>query len=163
MLKFVYSFFLGLLLAVFIGMGIASFYPEPKAPEYSPAIVEDAKPDRTDEQIVAEAEAQKSYEQSYQTYNQRSNDYSRNVAMIALAAAVIFMVLGLALESRASVIADGVLLGGVFTLLYSIGRSFAGDDPKYSFVVVSAGLITTMLVGYRKFGLAQKPSKSKKR
>ncbi len=34
MLKFVYSFFLGLLLVIFVGMGVATFYESPKAPEY---------------------------------------------------------------------------------------------------------------------------------
>jgi hypothetical protein len=55
------------------------------------------------------------------------------------------------LHAKTDVIADGLLLGGVFTLLYSIARSFGGEDPRYTFMVTSAGLIVTMLVGYVKF------------
>jgi hypothetical protein len=83
--------------------------------------------------------------------------------MIVLGAAVVLVVLGLILHAKTDVIADGLLLGGVFTLLYSIGRSFAGQDPKYSFTVTTVGLITTMVVGYLKFIQPQKPAKSGKR
>lgn len=160
MLKIVYSFFLGLLLAVFVGMGIASFYPSPKAPEY-PEVLQTNKtnPDEyTDEQRAADQK----YEADYKVYAEGINDYSRNVAIIALAAAVVLVVLGLLLHAKTDVIADGLLLGGVFTLLYSIARSFAAEDPKYSFLVTSAGLIITMVVGYIKF-IKPSPAKKKKR
>lgn len=159
MLKFVYSFFLGLLLVVFVGMGVASFYPSPKAPEY-PVALETTKfgaEGLTEEQ----RQADKEYQEASRVYSDKARDYDRNVAIIVLIAAVLLLVVGLALESRANVIADGLLLGGTFTLLYSIGRSFAGDDPKYSFLVTSAGLIVTMIVGYQKF-IKPAPVKKKK-
>ena len=52
----------------------------------------------------------------------------------ALAAAVVLVVLGLTLHVKMDVIADGLLLGGVFTLLYSIGRSFVGDDSIWNWL-----------------------------
>ncbi len=82
--------------------------------------------------------------------------------MIVLAAAVVLMVLGLTLHTKIDALADGLLLGGTFTLLYSIGRSFASEDPKYSFVVVTTGLIVTMIVGYLKF-IKPQPALSKKK
>jgi len=97
----------------------------------------------------------------YDLYNKQLKDYNRNVAMITLGAAVLLLAVGLLLESRAGIFADGLLLGGTFTLLYSIGRSFAGDDPKYSFTVVSAGLLVTMIVGYLKFVNPPKSAKKK--
>lgn len=147
MLKFVYSFFLGLLLVVFVGMGVASFYQSPKAPEYPISIETKAGQEETEDQRIA----REKYDADYKVYNAKSEDYNRNVAMIVLGAAVILVVLGLTLHSKTDVIADGLLLGGVFTLLYSIGRSFAGQDPKYSFLVTTAGLIITVIVGYIKF------------
>jgi hypothetical protein len=161
MLKVVYSFFLGLLLVVFVGMGVASFYPSPKAPEY-PVVLETGKPN-PDEYSKEEQAADRKYQEDYKAYTQQSNDYNRNVSMIILGAAVILVVLGLTLHAKTDVIADGLLLGGVFTLLYSIGRSFAGDDPKYSFMVTSAGLIITMVVGYLKFIKPQKSAGSGKK
>lgn len=150
MLKFVYSFFLGLLLVVFVGMGIASFYPAPKAPEYPTTL--NTEPSKTDVEFSAEQkQAQKDYDKSYTVYNKKSQHYSRNVSIIALVAAVILLVVSLAVHAKASILADGLLLGGTFTLLYSIGRSFAGEDPKYSFAVATAGIAITMVVGYLKF------------
>lgn len=148
MLKVVYSFFLGLLLAVFVGMGVATFYQAPKAPEY-PVVLETGK--NPDEYTAEQRAADDSYQAAYRDYMESADDYDRNVAIVVLAAAVVLVVFGLALHAKTDVIADGLLLGGTFTLLYSIIRSFATDDPKYTFLVASAGLIITMVVGYYKF------------
>lgn len=161
MLKVVYSFFLGLLLVVFVGMGVASFYQAPKAPEY-PAILETTK-SPTGEFTAEQRQADEKYQADSKAHMAKADDYNRNVSIIVLAAAVVLVVLGLALHARTDVIADGLLLGGVFTLLYSIGRSFAGDDPRYSFMVTSAGLIITMVVGYLKFIKPQSVSAKKKK
>lgn len=160
MLKFVYSFFLGLLLVVFVGMGVATFYEAPKAPEY-PKTLEMVKTG-PDGYTAEQTKAEETYLQASKDYTEKSNDYNRNVAMIVLGAAVILVVLGLLLHTKTDVIADGLLLGGVFTLLYSIGRSFAGDDPKFSFTVVSVGLIVTVIVGYIKFLQPQAKAAKKK-
>lgn len=159
MLKFVYSFFLGLLLVVFVGMGVATFYPSPKAPEY-PRVLEAGK--TPDEYTAEQRTADYIYQAESKAYEQKSNGYNRNVAMIVLGAAVVLLVLGLVLESRLGLLSDGLLLGGVFTLLYSIGRSFAGENPKYSFAVVTVGVATTIIVGYVKF-IKPAPKKSKKK
>lgn len=159
MLQFVYSFFLGLLLAVFVGLGVASFYQSPKAPEYPISIETKAGQEETEDQRAA----REKYDADYKAYNENFEDYSRNVSMIVLGAAVILVVLGLTLHSKTDVIADGLLLGGTFTLLYSIIRSFMGGDPKYSFSVVSIGLVITVIVGYMKFiKPQQRPAGSKK-
>jgi hypothetical protein len=164
MLKFVYSFFLGLLLVVFVGMGVATFYPAPKAPDttlgYSTPLTYD--PEHNPEDAKVQAKFQKQTEQEWQSYQKKLENYNRNVAMIVLGAAVVMSVLGLALEQRVGVLAGGLLLGGVFTLLYSIGRSFAGQDPRYSFIVVSAGLAITVVVGYLKFIKPQAHATKKK-
>src|SRR6266545_2774142 len=156
MLKFVYSFFLGLLLVIFVGMGVATFYESPKAPEY-PRVLQTDPGKFTAEEKKIDKEYQKKNEQ----YLEHAKHYNRNVAMIVLAAAVVLMVLGLTLHTKIDALADGLLLGGTFTLLYSIGRSFASEDPKYSFVVVTTGLIVTMIVGYLKF-IKPQPALSKK-
>ncbi len=50
-----------------------------------------------------------------------------------------------------AIISDGLLLGGVFTLGYSIILSFADDDDKFRFFVVIVGLVVTVVLGYLKF------------
>jgi hypothetical protein len=46
--------------------------------------------------------------------------------------------------------ADGLLLGGVFTLAYAVGRGFMADD-KFRFVAVSVSLVIALVTGYLKF------------
>lgn len=155
MLKFIYSFFLGLLLVIFVGMGVATFYPAPKAPEYPTTLTQRADPGYTPEEKKIDA----AYQKQSQDYNKKFQAYNRNVSIIVLVAAIVLLVVSLMLHSRISVLADGLLLGGTFTLVYSIGRSFASEDPKYSFVVVSVGLVVTLAVGYLKFIKPQQAGK----
>lgn len=43
------------------------------------------------------------------------------------------------------------MLGGLFTLFYSIGRGFASEDSKYMFIMVSVGLLLVLFLGYHRF------------
>ena len=149
-LKIIYTFFLGLLLALFVGLGISTFYIAPTAPEYTYSTSSD-KP-QTDPAYRTYNEQSKRYEEDKITYN-------RNVSMIALASAVMLLIISFGLEKRNKIIANGVLLGGLFTLLYSIGRGFASQDSKYTFIVVSIGLAIVLYLGYRRF--SDHPEKKK--
>lgn len=147
MVKVIYAFFLGILLAIFIGVGISVFYAEPtppKAPEFSYV-----GKDGLNQQQQAQEQA---FEKTRQDYEKNKlQPYNRNVSIIALISAVIFVTIGLLLEHKINVLADGTLLGGVFTLLYSLGRGFAAQDNKYSFIVVSIGLLIVLALGYLRF------------
>jgi hypothetical protein len=43
------------------------------------------------------------------------------------------------------------LLGGIFTLLYGIGRGMVTDNNRYRFLVAAVGLAITLGLGYIKF------------
>lgn len=155
-LKIVYTFFLGLMLSLFVGMGISTFYPAPKPPSYDmPYKVTPANDDQAQyDKMIAEQQA---YDKSFQQYN-------RNVSVISLVAAVLLLAASLAFEKRNQVIANGILLGGLFTLLYSIGRGLNGQDSRYTFIAVTVGLIVAVYLGYRRFSqLDAKPASKKKR
>jgi len=79
---------------------------------------------------------------------------------MSLAAAIAILLVSLTIIRNLAYIADGVLLGGVLTLLYSIVRGFGSEDEKFRFIVVSIGLITALALGYIKF-LRGNPKKSK--
>ncbi len=85
------------------------------------------------------------------TYFQASQLYNRNVSIISVTAAVIILVASLTLFKRILLIADGLLLGGVLTLIYSIIRGFGTEDNMFRFIVVLIGLITALILGYIKF------------
>lgn len=146
MLKTIYAFFLGILLAIFIGVGIAAFYAAPTEPKAPDIMVGKDGPTQ------AQQDEQKAYDQAFDSYKKNQQEpYDRNVSIAALAGAVILVAIGLLLENRISVLADGALLGGVFTLLYSIGRGFAANNSKYSFVSVAVGLVVALGLGYQRF------------
>ncbi len=144
-IRFVYALFLGVLLALFVGFGINTFYPGPNEPRYPTVTTVTKEP--TQEQQIAET----NYQTEYRKYEDKLKPYSRNVSMVALIAAVVFLSLSLVLEKRLPIIADGIMFGGLFTLLYSIIRSVISQDSKYIFIVITIGLIAVLYLGYHKF------------
>ena len=148
MLRVVYGFFVGILLAVFVGVGINVFYQAPETPKAPDSLRYGTGKEPTE----AQRQEEKKFDAEMETFNkEKMNPYNRNVSIVALIAAVIFMAISLVLESRIPVIADGIMLGGVFTLLYSLGRSLASQDSKYTFAVVTIGLLTALILGYKRF------------
>lgn len=158
LIKYVYIVFLGLILATFVGVGIAAFYKGPAYPE-TPATLKYARP--YPESNIATPSAdyikeQEAFDARSKEFQKQSDTYNRYVSMIALGFAVVMLIVSLAFFKKIPVIADGVLLGGVLTLAYSIVRGFNTNDDIYRFLVVGAGLITAMVLGYLKFVAPQK-------
>jgi hypothetical protein len=153
LIKYVYIVFIGILLAAFVGVGIAAFYKGPKPPEYP---VELQYPEIKENAYLATPSAQRvklQQEQDSQFKEFRNLDeiYQRNVSIIALLAAVIMLVISLTLLKQIQVIADGLLLGGVITLGYSVVRGFGSNDDMVRFMVVTASLLVSIILGYIKF------------
>ncbi len=151
LIKLIYTLFLGLLLAAFVGMGIAAFYSKPKAPEYPAGLKSEPVPTVQTTVSPEDKHVLEQFDQQQKDYITHSQLYNRNVSILALGAAIVFLAVSLSLFQRLKEISDGILLGGVFTLLYSIGRGFASADTKYSFILVTIGLIVGFVLGYLKF------------
>lgn len=150
LIKYVYIVFVGILLAAFVGVGIAAFYKGPKYPETP---IELRFPENKPQEATSEAYVQKQleFDKKSEVFQKQNADYSRNVSIIALLAAVIMLVLSLTLFKQILVIADGLLLGGVLTLAYSVIRGFGSNDDMVRFLVVSASLLVALSLGYIKF------------
>jgi len=161
MLKLVYTIFIGVLLAIFVGVGIASFYPGPQYPE-PPILLKLYKlptEPPTDPTISAKLQKeQEVYDEVLKTFKEKMEKYNRDVSIISLIAAILILVISLTLFRQLLIIADGLLLGGVITLLYSVARVFGSGDDKLRFLVVSVGLAVALILGYLKF---IEPSKNK--
>lgn len=148
LLRLVYTFFLGLIIALFVGMGINTFYTEPAMPEY-PQYSQPVSDDPT--QDAKFVKTQEEYDKKYKAYEKESQVYHRNVSIISMVFAVAFLILGLWFERKNRVIANGILMGGIFVLIYSIARSIASTDSKYTFIAVSLSLLVVLYLGYRRF------------
>ena len=147
-LKIIYTLFLALLVALFIGLGIDAFYPGPKMPTY-PAELDAVKPGC--EQTAQETAIREKYNKDQNDFQEKSKPYNRNVSMISLAAAIVILIASLTLLKKIKMIADGILLGGVFTTVYSIIRGLMSEDSRFRFLIVTVGLIIALVLGYIKF------------
>jgi len=150
MLKLIYVFFLGLLLAVFVGVGISVFYSAPTEPEFPPSLEYVEGP--TSRTLTSEQKAdQATYDKQLDDHSEQFSVYNRNVSIVATVFAILFLATGVGLAHKIDVIADGVLLGGVFTLVYSMGRGISSHDETFRFLIITVGLAIAIALGYLKF------------
>ncbi len=160
-IKLIYTLFIGVLFAALIGFGIAAFYLTPKEPEY-PIDLKIARPEeKVNEAIFYQLKTQQEkYDQEMKVYTGKMGTYNRNVALIAIIASIITLVVSLTLFRKILLIADGLLLGGVLTLGYSIIRSITTGDDKFRFIIVTIGFVIALVLGYVKF-IKERPEASR--
>jgi hypothetical protein len=161
-LQLIFSFFLGLMVVAFVGVGVNTFYPAP-----------DQQPNAKLEKLYAEQNAldmsrgktgtlspadEAKYREltakieAQQKIVQKQRDvWARNTSIILIAFATLIMGISLVRAEQLRVISSGLLLGGLFAMLYGAGWSFAGGDSKARFVVVTIALVVTITLGYLKF------------
>ena len=149
MLRVLYTIFLAIMLAFFIGLGIEAFYPSPTAPEYPTELQYNGK--APSEMSPEMQKVQKDYDQSQKDWMKENSVHSRNTSMIAVAFSVIILTLSLTVLQKINIMSDGFLLGGLLTLLYAIIRGFGSDDNRFRFILVTVGLIVALALGYIKF------------
>lgn len=148
MLKLIYTVFLGIMIALFVGFGVATFYPGPKAPEY-PASLQYSEPVKTDTpEMTAE---RKAFDTKQKDFNEANKLYRGRVFIVVVIAAVLILAIGLILEHRIMILSDGLLLGGVLLLAYALINAFMTENTRYQFVAVTAGLIISLVLGWLKF------------
>ena len=118
MLQVIFSFFLGLVVTAFIGIGVNTFYPEP----------------------------------SYSSGSDRDwNTYRLTTSIVLLICATVVMLLSLAITRTGSVLANGALLGGLFTMIYAVGMGISAGQQWPRFLVMAVALVITVAVGWWRF------------
>ena len=138
-----------------VGVGIAAFYPEPKPPE-SPSALKIPREGGLNQPVFNELKGeQEEFDRLEKAFEQNLETYNRNVSIIAIVASIITLVVSLTLFGKLLLIADGLLLGGVLTLLYSIIRGFGSGNNKFQFIIVSLSFTVALILGYIK--LAKPP------
>ena len=163
-LRLIYTLFIGVFLAIFVGVGISAFYKGPTPPDM-PATLKYCSPEIGQNaakfaEFKTQADAYDTLEKKFQKQLQV---YNRNVSLIAILAATALVIVSLTFLRTILLISDGILLGGVFTLLYSVIRGFSAEDTRFQFFVVSVGLLISLVLGYIKFIKPTISSSSKKK
>lgn len=152
LIKHIYTLFVGIFVALFVAMGVSVFYPEPKAPEYPPSS------SYPKEQSPAEEKEVRAYEQRSKAYTEDVRAYNGVVSILVIVSAVIILAISLIYTAKLGVLADGLLLGGIFTLLYGMIRGLETNNDKFQFLVVTIGLGVALALGYLKFIRADAPA-----
>ncbi|HEY3409084.1 MAG TPA: hypothetical protein VGK53_13005 [Propionicimonas sp.] len=117
-LQVIFAFFLGLVVVAFVGIGVNTFYPEPRWV--------DGQPD----QYLG---------------------WQLTTGIVLLVCATIILAVSLFLPERQGVLSNGILLGGVFTMIYAVGMTVSSNASVLRFVVVAIALAVTIAIGYLKF------------
>lgn len=162
-LQLIFSFFLGVLLTVFIGVGVWTFYPDPVR-QGTPLAERRDELFKKQEQIsiksgkdITPAEQQESariqdeIEELDDVIEKERGDWAVVTSIILISFATLLMVVSLLLPEAARVISNGVLLGGLLSMIYGTGWSFAGGDSRARFAVVSVALLLTLVFGFIRF------------
>lgn len=145
--KALYIVAIGILIAAFVGFGIETFYPSPKAPEYPTDLKfeEDGTP--TEQARLKQQE----FDQKQKDFQDLSSKYNQNVAIIAILISVILLAAAIVYLSKFEIIGDSVTLGGVFTLFYGIIRAIATEEAVFRFIAVGVALVVVVSLTYWRF------------
>ena len=148
MLRALYVITIGLLLAGVVGFGFSAFYP---APDYPDTPVELRYPSANGELTDEQKAAQEQYDADSKAAQDKLGDYNRNLAIGLIVVSLVIMAVSILGLGNIEVIGDGMALGGVFTLLYGLGRAMAVGDDKIRFIAVLVGLVILLFLTYWKF------------
>lgn len=169
--RVLYAIFLGFLVCMFVVWAMAAWFPTPQWNDEYPGVERYAQqpiPPSSEElnflspgesEIrIQEYEADRAvyrdweatHEDMEREFGKKMDAQGMTVALISLLIAVVVTSVCLLYSGRLQVITEGLLLGGIFTLIYSIGWCFV-RAPKIAVVSVGIGLVVTLLLGYIKF------------
>ncbi|HET7725089.1 MAG TPA: hypothetical protein VFK68_10655 [Propionibacteriaceae bacterium] len=121
-LQVIFSVFLGLVVVAFVGIVVSTVYPEPATAPDIP-------------------------------YDESAHASWRLVTGVwLLVCATLVMVASMLIRfDRVPVIGNGILLGGLFTMIYAVGVALSAPNEWPRLAVVAVALVVTVGLGYWKF------------
>ncbi len=166
-LQTIFSFFLGLMLTAFIGVGVYTFH--------APGTELDDRIRDLDRQEMAirnagpESDLSAADRDRIQELNESRNRladaaqvereaWGRSTSIILIALATFVMAVSLVRADQLPVISNGLLLGGVFTMVYGVGWIVATDTSIARFFVMTVALVVTLALGYARFVRRRSPA-----
>jgi uncharacterized protein HemX len=160
-LQTIFSFFLGLMVLAFIGVGVNTFYPQPaensaKAQQAISRQIDALNVKTSNRSLNATEQAEMTRLQNQQNALQDKTDaqtkgWARNTSIILVLFATLVMGISLVRSEQLRVISNGLLLGGLFTMLYGVGWVIFSGNSTARFVVILFALVVTLGLGYVKF------------
>jgi hypothetical protein len=160
MLRTIFAFFLGLMLTAFVGVGVYTFHPPPQ--RFDNEIRDLGRKEQALRDARAPNELTSADRDSLQAIERRRNEavdaaaaaripWARTTSIILIVLATLAMAASLIGADRLHVISNGLLLGGVFLMLYGVGWIIATDTSVARFVVITIALAITLGLAYARF------------
>jgi hypothetical protein len=165
----IFAVFLGLIVTAVVGVGVYTFHPNPAdaTQEQVDELYQErgrvdgcggSTPSRCRgwEQLSAAERAQieaiDAQVQSLQEQAQSERDsWSQSTSIVLITIATFLMATSLLLRESLTVISSGILLGGLFTMLYGVGWGIASGNSLTRFVVLVVALLVSLGLGYLAF------------
>jgi hypothetical protein len=158
-LQTIFSFFLGLMVLAFIGVGVNTFYQSPA--EIHEQQVQDLQRQRDELNVQAngrtlglptgrDGPTDRRAERLRRTIDQEQKAWAR-VNVILVVFATIVMSVSLVRSEQLRVLGNGLLLGGLFTMIYGVGWVIFSGNSVARFAVMAFALVVAIGLGYAKF------------
>lgn len=159
-LRTIFSFFLGLMLTAFVGVGVYTFHPPPE--QFNDQIRDLTRREQAIRNSRPPNELTTADRDQIQEIDRQRNEltdaaaaaripWGRSTSVILIVFATLAMAVSLVRADQLPVISNGLLLGGVFTMLYGVGWIIATDRSITRFLVVTVALVITLALGYVRF------------
>jgi hypothetical protein len=159
-LQIIFSFFLGLMATAFIGVGVYTFHPP--NPDLERQMEEINR--REDASRLANPSGELSAEERARlqelmearneladAMREAREDWGRSTSIVLIVLATLTMAISLVRADQLPVISNGLLLAGVFTMVYGVGWIIATDTSVSRFIVMTMALAITLALGYVRF------------
>lgn len=175
-LQAIFAVFLGLMITAVVGVGVYTFHPNPGEAnqEQIQALYDERSaidgcntptPEqcRTWDQMTAAEQARtKAIDAEVATLQraveERASQWRMSTSVVLIVIATILMAVALALGDSVAVLSNGILLGGLFTMLYGVGWGLASGNSVTRFVVLVVALVVSLALGYLKFVRGRGPA-----
>ena len=131
-----YIFFLGIILTITTGFGVAAFYPQPSRPTYPTTVNKNIVPQscyatpqlqtspecqialqKQQVEQQQEAVAREQYDNAVKIYENKNAGYTRTAIFFGIVIGVLFAIIGLGLLRKSKLVATGLLLASVLTAI----------------------------------------------
>jgi len=160
-LQTIFSFFLGLMVLAFIVVGVITFYPSPDQTRnteveqlyrqqetiYSAA---DGKTLTAEQQDQVD-EIQKKIDKLNRVNQDEQELWARNTSIVLIIFATLVMGISLIRSEQLRVISNGLLLGGLFTMVAGVIWVLTSGESVARFAVIVFAFAVTLGLGYVKF------------
>ncbi|MEI7813621.1 MAG: hypothetical protein WCJ13_02370 [Coriobacteriia bacterium] len=160
-LQTIFSFFLGLMVLAFVGVGVNTFYQQPSEANQKETQDIQRKISAFDmktsnRSLTATEQAAMTRLQDQQNALQDKTDvqmkgWARNTSIILVILATVVMGISLVRSEQLKVISNGLLLGGLFIMVYGVGWVIFSGNSTARFFVILFALVVTIGLGYVKF------------